>query len=388
MKRVLFVIPGLGHGGTNRSMKNLIGQIGNGDIDIEILALCGEGIYRDDFEKYLQNSAQAITEALGTLGKRRAKESLLSYLWRVWWKLIYVGLLRRSNEKLNALIGKRLKKINYDMVIAFQESAATGLAIHIPANRHIAWVRCDYENYVNSKKHFESEEPIYAQYDKIVCVSGYTAQVFRDFYPNLKDKVLHIYNMIDDRGIIASSKEKITDDRFVRDGIMLVSVGRFAKEKRFALIPGMCVELKKRGVRFKWYLIGDHGDEKPVILERIKEYGVEDSLILLGEKANPYPYIAQADILVCTSYTEACPNVVNEAKILHVPVVAADFPSAYEFINHGENGFIVPVEEMASVLIDLCEKKEKLKKVKDGISGFVYDNAQIKKQISELIMRG
>lgn len=387
MKRVLFVIPGLSHGGTNRSLKNLIGRIGNIGIDIEILALCGDGLYREVFQKYLHNSVQVITEALGVLGKRRAKESFLSYLHRVWWKLIYVGLFRRANDKVYTLIGKHLKRMNYDTVISFQESVATGLAIHIPANRHIAWVRCDYSNYVNSEENFESEEPIYAQYDKIVCVSRYTAQVFKEFYPNLKDKVLHIYNMIDDKGIIASSKERISDDRFVREGITLVSVGRFAKEKRFSLLPGIVAEMKKHGVSFRWYLIGDHGDEKPVILERMKEFGVEDSLILLGEKANPYPYIAQSDILVCPSYTEACPNVVNEAKILHVPVVAADFPSAYEFITNGENGFIVPVEKMANLLIDLCERQEMLKKVKDGISAFVYDNHQIEKQIHELIMR-
>ena len=309
------------------------------------------------------------------------------FMRRLVWKIIYITLLGRSNDKLYEMIGKRMREMKYDAVIAFQESMPTALARHIPADKHIAWVHCDYSNYANRKKYFESEEPIYAQYDKIVCVSRYTAQVFKEFYPSLKDKVLHIYNMIDDKGIIASSKEKITDDRFVREGITLVSVGRFAKEKRFALLPGMVAEMKKHGVSFRWYLIGDHGDEKPVILKRMKEYGVEDSLILLGEKGNPYPYIAQSDILVCPSYTEACPNVVNEAKILHVPVVAADFPSAYEFITHGENGFIVPVEEMANLLIDLCEKKEMLKKVKDGISGFVYDNHQIEKQIHELIMR-
>ena len=385
--KLLFIIPGLDHGGTNRVLKNMLAIMDQSQMDIEIMTFCDKGFYHKDFERFLQPSVQPMTDAIGTFAGWRKQESTAMFMRRLVWKIIYITLLGRSNDKLYEMIGKRMREMKYDAVIAFQESMPTALARHIPADKHIAWVHCDYSNYVNRKKYIESEEPIYAQYDKIVCVSRYTAQVFKEFYPNLKDKVLHIYNMIDDKGIIASSKERISDDRFVREGITFASVGRFAKEKRFALLPGMAAEMKKHGVSFRWYLIGDHGDEKPVILERMKEFGVEDSLILLGEKANPYPYIAQSDILVCPSYTEACPNVVNEAKILHVPVVAADFPSAYEFITNGENGFIVPVEKMANLLIDLCERQEMLKKVKDGISAFVYDNHQIEKQIHELIMR-
>ena len=387
MRKVLFIIPGLEHGGTNRSMKNLLGRMDYNDIQIEILSLCSSGIYYNDFEKHLQKEIQPITEALLTFGRRRSYESILSYLQRLWWKFVYIGFFKRSNDKIYTLLGRRLQKMNYDVVIAFQEGIATDVGAHISAHTHIAWVRCDYANYVQKKPCFKSEEALYSKYDKVICVSQYTARVFGEFYPGLHERILPIYNMIDTDSIVKLANSEIDDECFLKANMTLVSIGRFAPEKRFTAIPAIAGCLKKAGILFKWYIIGDGGTEKSKIVEKIQENNVQDCLILLGAKKNPYPYIAQSDILVCPSYTEACPNVVNEAKILHVPVVAADFPSAYEFITHGENGFIVPVEEMANLLIDLCEKKEMLKKVKDGISGFVYDNHQIEKQIHELIMR-
>ena len=43
-------------------------------------------------------------------------------------------------------------------------------------------------------------------------------------------------------------------------------------------------------------------------------------------------------MVVSTSVSEACPNVINEAKILHTPIVATNFGSVYEFIEDGVNG--------------------------------------------------
>ena len=385
MKKVLFVIPGLGHGGTNRSLKNLLGRLGETNMQVEILALHGEGVYYDDFRKYLQKSVQPLTEALGTFDKRGKNEPLLSYLKRFYWKLIYIGVYRSSNKKIYAAVGKRLKKMQYDVVVAFQEAMATELAAYISAPEHIAWVRCDYKNYMMRKATYEDQEDIYARFNKIICVSDYTGQVFKDIYPNLKDRVLSIHNIIDDEAIGAAAREPIVDERFSKAEITFISIGRFTPEKRFSEIPAMAAYLKANKIPFKWYIIGDGGTEKPAIINCIKENNVMDSIILLGEKKNPYPYIAQSDILVCPSYTEACPNVVNEAKILHVPVVAADFASAPEFVQHGANGLIVPIEEMAETLLRLYRDKMLLANIRDGIADFVYDNAEIEAKIRNLI---
>lgn len=385
MKRVLFVIPGLDHGGTNKSLKNLLGLMDSSGIQVQILALHAAGPYQKDFEQYLLPSVQAMTEAFGTFEKKNGNEPCLAFLQRLWWKLIYVVIYRRVDERLCAAVGRRLKYAKFDTVVAFQESTATVLSAHIPALKRIAWVRCDYKNYLKQRQSRESEENIYIRFDHVICVSEFTAEVFRTFYPGLADRVLSIHNMIDTKAIQSAALESIEDARFRKAAFTLVSVGRFAPEKRFAEIPAMAAYLKKRGIPFVWYIIGDGGSEKAAILNNLEKEKVSDRVILLGEKMNPYPYILSSDVLVCPSFTEACPNVVNEAKILHVPVVAADFPAAKEYIENDVNGIIAPIEQIAPVLAKLFSDKQYYKRLKDGISTFEYDNEEIKKRIEHTI---
>ena len=58
--------------------------------------------------------------------------------------------------------------------------------------------------------------------------------------------------------------------------------------------------LKDNNISFKWYLVGD-GSLSEKIINESKELGVQDRVILLGTKLNPYPYLKQADLYVQTS---------------------------------------------------------------------------------------
>ena len=57
-------------------------------------------------------------------------------------------------------------------------------------------------------------------------------------------------------------------------------------------------------------------------MQAISDHSVENEVICLGNKTNPYPYFKVADLLVSTSSSEACPMIFNEAKILNLPVMA------------------------------------------------------------------
>ena len=57
----------------------------------------------------------------------------------------------------------------------------------------------------------------------------------------------------------------------------------------------------------KWYLIG-YGGEEPLIRQRIAEAGMQDRVIILGKKDNPYPYMRACDLYVQPSRYEARPS--------------------------------------------------------------------------------
>lgn len=74
---------------------------------------------------------------------------------------------------------------------------------------------------------------------------------------------------------------------------------------------------------------------------------MEDTVILLGSKANPYPYIDACDVYAQPSLYEGKAIAVIEAQILGKPVVITDFATAKSQLKDGFDGIIVPLENRA-----------------------------------------
>jgi glycosyltransferase involved in cell wall biosynthesis len=96
----------------------------------------------------------------------------------------------------------------------------------------------------------------------------------------------------------------------------------------------------------KWYIVGFGGDE-PLIRQKIAEASMEDHVILLGKKENPYPYIKACDIYVQPSRYEGKSVTVREAQVLCKPVIVTSYPTARSQVKDGVDGVIVPQENEA-----------------------------------------
>ena len=379
MKRILIVTPSLRHGGTNRSLWNFLNTKDGESYSVDILAMEHDGPYQDKFKRFSLLPENKLLASLfspeNTIGFRKIE--------RIYYKVLFKIILRGNRQRLFRIVARHIDSKKYDAVVAFQEGLTTEFVSCLSAQKRIAWVRCDYENYLRLANR-TNETALYNCFDRIVCVSQYTAKVFASHYPHLCDRICSIYNIIDACGIIESSKNDIQDDLFSSDRFTLVSVGRMDAVKRFAAIPYIAKELINSGCDFRWYIIGSGGVEEQHVRNAIKECDVMNEVVLLGSRDNPYPYISAADVLVCPSSTEACPNVVNEAKILHIPVVTADFASAPEYIEHNRNGVIVPLENMANTIRRLYKDTSYYGTLKKGVSSFTYDNDKISRELDLL----
>jgi glycosyltransferase involved in cell wall biosynthesis len=281
---------------------------------------------------------------------------------------------------------KRFSNNQYDVVVAFSEGVPTAFTSHFHYFDKIAWVHCDYSSYMKHNS-FPNESAIYGTYKSIVCVSEYTKLEFCKHFPSLTKKVYALYNVLDTQMMLNAAKDSVDESCYTREQFNIVSIGGINVVKRFSKIPQIVRTLIDRGCIFRWYLIGStmQMEEQTALYKNIKKYDVGKFFYCLGAKDNPYPYISQSDLLVNTSISEAAPYVINEAKILHTPVVCADFGSASEFINDGINGFIVPLEQMSDKIELLIKNKQEYNKIKEGVSCFVYENEQILNQVYSLL---
>lgn len=126
-----------------------------------------------------------------------------------------------------------------------------------------------------------------------------------------------IHNVID-----ASAIEcRMHQDVEVSDYI--VSVGRLGlRQKRY---DRLLRAYKASGIEQKLVFVGDGELENAQALTT--ELGLDDRVVFLGQKENPYPYIYHADLLVLASDYEGFGRVIAESLICGTPVVSTDCPS-------------------------------------------------------------
>lgn len=139
----------------------------------------------------------------------------------------------------------------------------------------------------------------------------------------------------------------------------LLSIGRFTHAKNYDNVPDIARRIvTDHGIDdLRWYIIGFGGDEQ-LIRRNIDRAGMQEHVVLLGKKSNPYPYIKACDLYVQPSRYEGKSVTVREAQILCKPVVVTNYPTAHSQINDGVDGVIVPLDNegcargIASVMAD------------------------------------
>ena len=89
---------------------------------------------------------------------------------------------------------------------------------------------------------------------------------------------------------------------------------------------------------------------------------MENYVIILGKKENPYPYIKMCDVYVQPSRYEGKCVAVREAQILGKPVVITSYATAESQLEDGVDGIIVPMdnEGCAREITSLLRNDEKI----------------------------
>lgn len=256
----------------------------------------------------------------------------------------------------------------YDLAISF--IAPHNYVLHkVRAKKKICWIHTDYSTiHINR----EMELPVWSGYDYIASISEDCTKAFVKTFPDLASKIIEIENILSPQMIRTQADEFNPEDEMPeRDGeTRILSIGRYSYPKRFDEVARMCRIMLDMGAKFRWYIIG-YGDDKE-IRRTIEEYDVADTLILLGKKVNPYPYIRRCHIYAQPSRYEGKSVTVREAQILYKPVAITAYPTAASQVKNGQDGVILPydTDAVALALVDFIEKKD----MQAQITKYLHEN--------------
>lgn len=250
----------------------------------------------------------------------------------------------------------------------------------VEARKRIVWVHGQH-SYTN--KEVRAIEKICRKFDKIYCVSPVMLERFVKDFPSVVDISESYKNILEVEKIKELSNEQVVsfDDSFVN----LVTVGRVSREKGQDLIPKATKLLLDKGLKIRWYIIGD-GDDTERIKKLCCDERVEDSVIFVGAKQNPYPYMKNCDIYVQPSYTEGYCLTVCEAAILAKPIVLTAAAAAGILVD-GENTIVTEAnaESIADGIQRMIENPDMQQCFTKNLNGVDLSNRdEIKKLISFL----
>ncbi len=119
-----------------------------------------------------------------------------------------------------------------------------------------------------------------------------------------------------------------------------ISVGRLTKQKNHTLLIKLFRIMCNKNKNLFLYILGD-GEEKINIINEIKRLKLEDNVILLGYKKNPYPFISKAKAVLSSSLWEDPGAVMIEAAFCNKIVISSDCISGpKEFLLDGKGGYL------------------------------------------------
>ena len=287
------------------------------------------------------------------------------------------------SHKYTAWAMPQISKVPYDLVISFLTPHYFA-AQKTKGNQKVAWIHTDYSTV---KIDVESERAMWDQFDWIASISDAVTSSFLRTFPTLQKKIVLVENVMPTRHIRTLTEQDSVEEEMVDNGpIKLLSIGRFCVAKNFDNVPEICKLIRDQGHDVTWYLIGYGGDEA-LIRQKIQEFGMEDYVIVLGKKSNPYPYIKACDVYVQPSRYEGKCVAVREAQMLGKPVIITNYATSASQLEDGVDGVIVPMdsEGCARGIADVLSNVNRMKKLSENCCKRDYSNRDEVKKIYALI---
>lgn len=281
--------------------------------------------------------------------------------------------LEYSHKFTCPLMPKIQPGTEYDLAISFL-TPHYFVAKKVQAKQKIAWIHTDYSRV---QVNIQSETAMWSAYDHIASISDAVTESFLKLFPGLKNKVVLIENILPARYVKKQAETFLAEPEMPADGIRLLSIGRFCYQKNFENVPDICSRLIQSGLDVYWYIIG-FGPDEQLIRKKIAEAGMEDRVILLGKKENPYPYIKACDLYVQPSRYEGKAVTVREAQMLGKPVVITRYATSASQLEEGADGVVVPMdnEGCAAGIADLLRDPEKMARLSACCRQRDYTNAE------------
>ena len=321
MKKILFLIHDLHHGGAEKVLVNLVNNMDPEQFEIHVTALFGGGVNEQFLAPHVRFRAIFPKPFPGN-----------SHVMKLF-----------SPELLHRMFVKE----RYDVEIAYLEgpAARTISGCTDPDTKTVCWLHCtmrsDAEFSIGFRNAAEARR-CYSRFDRGVFVSEGVLEAFRNYCPMKHMQVL--YNTNESDKLLKLAAE---DAELPGAGLHWCGVGKLVKNKCFDRMLRIQKRLLDEGYPVHFLALGE-GDQRPELEQYVRDNGMEEHVTFLGYQTNPCKYVAKCDLFVCASYAEGFSTAATEALIVGTPVCTVEVSGMKEMLgNNNEWGIVTENDENA-----------------------------------------
>ncbi len=243
-----------------------------------------------------------------------------------------------------------IKKLDSDVIISTRYFHNAWVGKY--AKKGTLKIAQEHNHHNNNKKYINKTLRCIKNIDYFLPVSQELTDFYQEKLKGTKTKCIYIPHCIDNypKEVSTLNSENI------------ISVGRLAKEKGYTDLIDVFNIVHKKYPNWTLNIVGS-GEEESAVQQKIKEYNLENNVILHGYKTKEEldKLYLDSSIYAMSSFTESFGIVLIEAESYGIPLLAFDSAQgAKEIIKNGENGYLIEnrdKETMAQKIIELIENE-------------------------------
>ncbi len=200
--------------------------------------------------------------------------------------------------------------------------------------------------------------------NKIICINKLDYEIAKTQLKIPEKKLTLIHHGIKPINFLSAEEAKqklsqITNYKLQITNLTIGIIANLYKTKGLEYFVEAIKILQATSYKLQAIIIGE-GNERKNLENLIKNYNLQDDIILAGKIETAAELLPAFDIYICSSVKEGFPYAILEAMSAGLPIVSTDVGGIPEMITDGKNGLLVEPnnpEELAEKIITLIKEE-------------------------------
>jgi glycosyltransferase involved in cell wall biosynthesis len=329
--KAAFVLPSLHGGGAERAAVKYLNALPADRYELTLYLFQRDGAY-------LSEVGQHVRIVSGTAGGRLGR---------------FIELRRfLATERFDVVVSFLSHFVVYAAVRAARTGTRFVISQQTPVSAFLSDADYHWRRPADRALFTTAARAVYPRSDLVVAASNGVADDLVAHFGVPRQRITVVPNPVDVEDVERKAAEPLDAER-TGDAALIVTAGRLAEAKNLPLLVESLRLLRTRREFHAWIL--GQGELERDLRERLRAAALQDAVQLLGFQANPWKFMAAADVFVLTSHYEGFGNVLIEAMASGTPVVATASFGTRDIVLHERTGLLVERHE-AQAVADALER--------------------------------